>query len=80
MIQFLKQIFTGPIPQPDHLIARFHLSSGQVITTHHVLKVKVTKTAEGGFASYSIEWHEGFKPEMFTLTLDHISAIEVLKG
>ena len=80
MIQFLKQIFTGPVLQPDHLIVRFYLSGGQVITAHHVEKFTSSKTAEGGFASYAIVWHDGFKPPMFSLTLDHISAIEVLKG
>lgn len=78
---FLKFLWMGPAPMPeDHLTVRFHLLGGQVVTTYHVLIVKATKNPAGGFNSYSIEWHEGFKPSMFSLTLGHISAIEVLKG
>lgn len=77
---FATLVFTGPDRPKDHLIARFHLLGGQTVTTYGVKEVTSTKTNEGGFASYRIEWHYGFKPAMFSLTLDHISAIEVLKG
>jgi hypothetical protein len=80
MIKFLKSILMGPDRPKDHLIARFYLRGGQTVTTYGVKSVETSKTNEGGFASYKIEWHPGFKPEMFSLTLDHISAIEVLKG
>lgn len=84
MIKALKQFvmftFGGPVSRPDHLTVRFHLLGGQTVATYGVKEVTTTKTNEGGFASYKIEWHDGFKPAMFSLTLDHISAIEVLKG
>lgn len=80
MLNFLKLIFTGPsLPPPDSFRATFHMTSGAAIMTNNVKLVKVTKTAEGGVASYRIEWHDGLAPEMFTLMLDHISAIVVTK-
>ena len=82
MIQFLKRIFVGPIlPMSEgHLTVRFHLIGGQTVIIHNVKEIETTRNNEGGFNSYEIVWHNGFKPPMFSLTLGHISAIEVLKG
>jgi hypothetical protein len=57
----------------------FYLRGGQEVTTTGVKELSTTKARDGGFASYSIEWHEGKKPVFFSLTLDHISAIVAVK-
>lgn len=75
MLKFLKFVFAGPTPQDDHLTVRIHLTSGAELVTYHVKTVEVKKTAEGGFFSYNIEWHTGYKPAIFSLALGHISAI-----
>lgn len=78
-MNFLRKVFFGPQNQKDHLTVTFHLLGGQSVTTHHVQLVETTKTPQGGFASYSIVWHDGYKPSFFSLSLDHISAIEAHK-
>lgn len=77
MLQFFKFIFTGLTSRKDHPTVSFYLTSGQIVQTHHVKVIETTKTCEGGFASYRIEWHEDFVPKYFSLVLDHISAITV---
>lgn len=79
--EFLSFIWMGPPSAPkDHLTVRIYLTGGQIMVLYGVKEISTSKTAEGGFASYKIEWHDGFKLPMFSVTLDHISAIEVLKG
>jgi len=76
MMKFLSNIFAGPTPLPrDSLCVQFYMKGGQIVSVHGVKKLTVSKAAEGGFASYSIEWHVGFKPALLSLTLDDISAI-----
>ena len=58
-----------------HITVTFYLQGGQQVTTTGVKKLTTSRTAEGGFASYSIEWHTGYHPSFFSLTLPHISAI-----
>jgi len=79
MLNLLRQVFFGPDAefQKDHLTVRVYLIGGQEINVYHVKSLETTKTPEGGFASYKIMWHDGFKPTYFSLTLDHISAIAV---
>ena len=82
MLNFLKFIFTGRRPRAavDSFRVEFYLTGGQVVTTTGVKEFKASKTPEGGFASYSIEWHDvDFKPAMLSLSLDHISAVMVTK-
>lgn len=76
MISFLKSLFLGPKAAPKgSMVVSFYLTSGCVVTTRGVKEVTTTKTPEGNFSSYSIFWHDGFKPKVFAFALDHISAI-----
>lgn len=81
MLNFLKSIFAGPTPKlAGSFRVDFYLTGGQVVTTTGIKEFKASKTPEGGFASYSIEWHDvDFKPSMLSLSLDHISAVMVTK-
>ena len=70
-----KQVFN----REEHLEVTFFMTGGQAITTTGVKEITTTKTGEGNFASYSIAWHDGHKPSVFTFALDHIVAIVAVK-
>ena len=80
-MNFLTRLFpksvTAPVKAPVEPSFRvtFYMSGGQEIVMTGVKEITVSKTNAGGFASYSIIWHEGRKPALFSITLDHISAV-----
>lgn len=70
-----RQVFN----REQRLKVTFYMTGGQAITTTGVKEITTSKSGDGGFASYSIVWHEGCKPPMFSFALDHIVAIVAVK-
>lgn len=78
--QSMLSSFTKVFNREQHLTVTFYLRGGSAVTTHGVKEVKITKTNEGNFNSYAIEWYEGQKPALFSVALDHIDAIVAEKA
>lgn len=53
----------------------FFLTGGQQFTLHGITKITVQKGADNRYSAYSIEWATGYKPALFSVALDDISAI-----
>ena len=75
-MSFLSFIRKLP-PKTTHLVATIHLTGGSTVTLRGVQAVETSKTPAGGFASYKITWHDGYKPPLASFALDHITAIIV---
>lgn len=65
------------IDQKPHLTAKIYMTSGAVIIAKHVESLEIVKDSDGSFKSYKIIWNKGYNPDLFSLTLNHISAIIV---
>jgi hypothetical protein len=76
---FIRRLpFCGEREQ--HLVMTVHFTGGSTVRLLGVKSVETSKTAAGGFASYKIEWHDGYKPPLVSFALDHITAIIVEKA
>ncbi len=75
MLNSMLRSFTRIFNREQHLTVTFYLNGGSSVSTHGVKEVKITKTNEGNFHSYAIERYDGYKPALFAVALDHISAV-----
>jgi hypothetical protein len=75
-MSFIRSLPFGAVSEP-HLVMTVHFTGGSTVRLLGVKSVETAKTAAGGFASYKIEWHDGYKPPLVSFALDHITAIIV---
>lgn len=58
--------------------AVFYMKGGHVLTVKGVKEVSMTRDNQtGGYAGYTIEWEDGHKPALFSLSIPEIVAVEV---
>lgn len=59
----------------------FYMQGGHAIKASGVQQVAVEKdTSTGKFTSYSVTWHQGQKPSMFTLSLSDLVAVVAVEN
>ena len=59
-----------------HHTVVFHMANGTRVITKNVNTVTMKRDgATGAYSGYEIEWHYGYQPTMFTLSIPAIQAV-----
>lgn len=62
-------------------VATFYMKGNHIITVDGVKEVTMTRDHKmGSYAGYTIEWEDGYKPSLFSLSIPEIVAVKVTEA